>query len=123
VSRRALANGYPQRGIRNLDVPSSLILIDPLPVRLPINAASKGGERVPAHEESPKKYRDRPANEGKHGDAAEEPNSGPPDLPQDSPGRPKPGSSRQQKSQNQATQTGSAELDSRSAAGSQRPQR
>jgi hypothetical protein len=28
--------------------------------------------------EGPTKYVDRPANEGKHGDAAEEPNEGPP---------------------------------------------
>jgi hypothetical protein len=29
----------------------------------------------------PKKYRDRPADEGKHGDAADEPNSGVPNSP------------------------------------------
>jgi hypothetical protein len=29
-------------------------------------------------EDGPTKYVDRPANEGKHGDAAEEPNEGPP---------------------------------------------
>jgi hypothetical protein len=29
-------------------------------------------------EDGPTKYVDRPANEGKHGDAADEPNEGPP---------------------------------------------
>jgi hypothetical protein len=29
-------------------------------------------------EDGPTRYVDRPANEGKHGDAAEEPNEGPP---------------------------------------------
>jgi hypothetical protein len=37
------------------------------------------GPRVQAHE--PKKYRDRPADEGKHGDGADEPNSGVPTAP------------------------------------------
>jgi hypothetical protein len=60
-----------------------------------------------------KKYRDRPADEGKHGDADEEPNSGVPSSPQDAPGRPKSGSSRQQTSPNQVTQTGAPELDSK----------
>lgn len=58
-----------------------------------------------------KKYRDRPADEGKHGDAADEPNSGLPSSPEDSPGRPKSSSSRQQTSQGQVTQTGSPKLD------------
>jgi hypothetical protein len=31
--------------------------------------------------EAPKKYRDRPADEGKHGDGADEPNSGLPNTP------------------------------------------
>ena len=88
-----------------------------------MNEASKDHDRARTHEKTPKEYRDRPANEGKHGDAAEEPNSGPPDLPRDSPGRPKSESSRQQRSHNQVTQTGSGELDSQSAAGSQRPKR
>jgi hypothetical protein len=35
------------------------------------------------------KYKDRPASEGKHGDAAEEPNAGPPQDERDS-GQPKP---------------------------------
>jgi hypothetical protein len=88
-----------------------------------MNGASKNPGRAPEGEASPKKYRDRPADEGKHGDAAEEPNSGEPDAPRDSPGRPKPGSSRQQQSKEQATQTGSPEVDSGSAAGSRRPHR
>lgn len=62
-------------------------------------------------DEGVKKYRDRPADEGKHGDAADEPNSGLPKSPQDAPGRPKPASSRQQAHAGQATQTGSPELD------------
>ena len=45
--------------------------------------------RVPAQVQTSKKYRDRPADEGKHGDAAEEPNSGVPSAPKDTPGRPK----------------------------------
>lgn len=69
-------------------------------------------ERAPAPNEISKKYRDRPADEGKHGDAADEPNSGLPSSPEDSPGRPKSGSSRQQTSRGQVTQTGSPELDS-----------
>jgi hypothetical protein len=47
---------------------------------------NRKGARARTHE--PKKYRDRPADEGKHGDAAEEPNSGVPSAPQDPPGRP-----------------------------------
>jgi hypothetical protein len=65
-----------------------------------------------AQDKTPKKYRDRPADEGKHGDAAEEPNSGVPSSPQDTPGRPKSASSRQQRSADQVTQTGSPDLDS-----------
>jgi hypothetical protein len=45
--------------------------------------------RVPAEMPASKKYRDRPADEGKHGDAAEEPNSGVPSAPKDTPGMPK----------------------------------
>jgi hypothetical protein len=74
---------------------------EPKPTRAP--AAST--------DETSKKYRDRPADEGKHGDAADEPNSGLPTSTEDSPGRPKSGSSRQQISQKQGTQTGSPELD------------
>jgi hypothetical protein len=33
------------------------------------------------HADEPKKYRDRPADEGKHGDEADEPNSGVPTAP------------------------------------------
>jgi hypothetical protein len=36
---------------------------------------------VSAPVEPRKKYRDRPADEGKHGDAADEPNSGLPNAP------------------------------------------
>jgi hypothetical protein len=36
---------------------------------------------VSAPAEAPKKYRDRPADEGKHGDAADEPKSGVPNKP------------------------------------------
>lgn len=57
------------------------------------------------------KYKDRPANEGKHGDGAQEPNSGVPETEPVSAGRPKSESSRQQKHEKQATQTGSDELD------------
>jgi hypothetical protein len=57
------------------------------------------------------KYKDRPANEGKHGDAAQEPNSGVPEAEPEAAGRPKSESSRQQKHEKQATQTGSDELD------------
>jgi hypothetical protein len=60
-----------------------------------MNEASKDQESARTHKKTPKEYRDRPANEGKHGDAAEEPNSGTPDLPGDSPGRPKSEGSRQ----------------------------
>jgi hypothetical protein len=56
---------------------------------------------APAQDEKSKKYRDRPADEGKHGDAADEPNSGLPSSPQDAPGRPKSGSRRQQTSPGQ----------------------
>jgi hypothetical protein len=66
---------------------------------------------APPQSKDSKKYRDRPADEGKHGDAAEEPNSG---VPTDSPeakGRPKSSSSRQQTSSGQVTQTGSPEID------------
>jgi hypothetical protein len=37
--------------------------------------ANKGGLNL---EDGPTKYVDRPANEGKHGDAEQEPNQGPP---------------------------------------------
>lgn len=49
----------------------------------------------PPQDKISKKYRDRPANEGKHGDAAEEPNSGVPSSPEDAPRRANRGSSRQ----------------------------
>ena len=69
--------------------------------------------RGPAPErESKKKYRDRPADEGKHGDAADEPNAGVPSLPHDTPGRPKATGSRQQHHIGQVSQTGSPALDS-----------
>jgi hypothetical protein len=46
------------------------------------------------NQDAKKKYRDRPADEGKHGDAGEEPNSGVPTAPRDAPGRAKPAASR-----------------------------
>jgi hypothetical protein len=64
--------------------------------------------------EASKKYRDRPADEGKHGDGGEEPNAGLPSPARDAPGRPKAGSSRQQTHRGQLTQTGSPELDGKS---------
>jgi hypothetical protein len=72
---------------------------------------------TPAQDKKSKKYRDRPADEGKHGDAAEEPNSGLPSAHRDAPGRPKSGSSRQQTTAGQVTQTGSRDLASGRAAG------
>jgi hypothetical protein len=76
------------------------------------NNQGKTALGVPPQEQKSKKYRDRPADEGKHGDAAEEPNSGvPSSSSQDAPGRPKSSSSRQQTSAGQVTQTGSPELD------------
>jgi hypothetical protein len=66
---------------------------------------------VPRKDKVAQKYRDRPADEGKHGDAAEEPNSGVPSASPDAPGRPKSSSSRQQTSAGQITQTGSPEID------------
>jgi hypothetical protein len=53
------------------------------------NDKKAANTRVPAQVQTSKKYRDRPADEGKHGDAAEEPNSGVPSAPKDTPGRPK----------------------------------
>ena len=50
---------------------------------------------APAQDKISKKYRDRPADEGKHGDAAEDPNSGVPTSPEGPPGRPSSGSGRQ----------------------------
>ena len=61
------------------------------------------------------KYKDRPANEGKHGDGAQEPNSGVPEPEKEPAGRPKSESSRQQKHEKQATQTGSNDIDVGSA--------
>jgi hypothetical protein len=78
---------------------------------------------APAQDKVSKKYQDRPANEGKHGDAAEEPNSGVPTSPQDTPGRPKSGSSRQQTSAGQVAQTGSPELDGERSGRSRRDER
>jgi hypothetical protein len=66
---------------------------------------------APAQNENSKKYRDRPADEGKHGDAAEEPNAGVPTTSPDARGRPKSSSSRQQTTSGQLTQTGSPEID------------
>lgn len=45
---------------------------------------------APPQREAPKKYRDRPADEGKHGDAGDEPNSGVPALPKGPTGKSKP---------------------------------
>ena len=66
---------------------------------------------VPPQNENSKKYRDGPADEGKHGDAAEEPNSGVPTSSPDARGRPKSSGSPQQSSSGQATQTGAPEID------------
>jgi hypothetical protein len=66
---------------------------------------------APQQSADPKKYRDRPADEGKHGDAAEEPNSGVPTSSPEARGRPKSSSSRQQIGADQVTQTGSPEID------------
>jgi hypothetical protein len=74
------------------------------------NQEKSTSSAAPEHKES-KKYRDRPADEGKHGDAAEEPNSGVPTSSPDARGRPKSSSSRQQTSSGQVTQTGSPEID------------
>ena len=75
------------------------------------NNQGKKTSGAPAKNENSKKYRDRPANEGKHGDAAEEPNSGVPTSSPDARGRPRSSSSRQQTSSGQVTQTGSPEID------------
>jgi hypothetical protein len=50
-----------------------------------IKQSKTNTSRTSAPEHGSKKYRDRPADEGKHGDAAEEPNSGVPSSPQDTP--------------------------------------
>jgi hypothetical protein len=86
---------------------------------------NKQGKAVgtPALNQDRKKYRDRPADEGKHGDAAEEPNSGVPTSAQDAPGRPTSASSRQQTRVGQITQTGSPELDSQQSRRARPPKR
>jgi hypothetical protein len=66
---------------------------------------------TPPQSKNSKKYRDRPADEGKHGDAAEEPNSGVPTASPEALGRPRSSSSRQQTSSSQVTQTGLREID------------
>jgi hypothetical protein len=53
------------------------------------------------------KYKDRPANEGKHGDAAEEPNSGVPEIEPDPPRQPESGQSGKQTRKSLATPSGS----------------
>lgn len=58
-----------------------------------------------------RKYRDRPADEGKHGDAAEEQNAGVPSSASDGPVHPKSSSNRQQNSLGQAARTKSPEVD------------
>lgn len=78
---------------------------------------------TPARAQNSKKYRDRPADEGKHGDAGEEPNSGMPTLPKDAAGRPKPTGSRQQSNPNQVTQTGSRELEAQHRGHARTPKR
>jgi hypothetical protein len=75
------------------------------------NNQGKTTSGAPPQNEKPKKYQDRPANEGKHGDAAEEPNSGVPTSSPDARGRPTSSGSRQQTSAGQVTQTGSPEID------------
>jgi hypothetical protein len=72
--------------------------------------------------DGPTKYLDRPTNDGKHGDAADEPTEGapsttPPRTPESStPGRPH-DTSRQQKHGDQNLQSNSESLDERSAGG------
>jgi hypothetical protein len=48
---------------------------------MPIDKKEVKSPGVSAPAKAPKKYRDRPADEGKHGDAADEPNSGLPNTP------------------------------------------
>jgi hypothetical protein len=81
------------------------------------NKPGKTTSSAPPPDKDSKKYRDRPADEGKHGDAAEEPNSGVPTPSPDSRGRPKSSSSRQQTNSGQVTQTGSPEIDGGKSAG------
>jgi hypothetical protein len=71
----------------------------------------KSTSGTPSETKDSTKYRDRPADEGKHGDAADEPNSGVPTASPEARGRPKSSSSRQQTNSSQATQTGSPEID------------
>ena len=53
------------------------------------------GSGVRVQAQKSKKYRDRPTDDGKHGDGSEEPNSGVPTSPTEAPARPKPAGSRQ----------------------------
>ena len=77
----------------------------------------------PAHASEPNQYRDRPTDDGKHGDAAQEPNSGMPASSNDAPGRPKPASSRQQTHVDQVSQTGSPALDAQHSEHKKPPKR
>jgi hypothetical protein len=86
-----------------------------------IKQASRSG--TPTRDQNSKKYRDRPADEGKHGDAGEEPSSGVPTSPEDAAGRPKPARSRQQTNANQVTQTGSPELEAQHSGHARTPKR
>jgi hypothetical protein len=77
-------------------------------------------------EDGPTKYLDRPTNDGKHGDGADEPtDSGPQSTATDSPERSTPGrphgTSRQQKHDDQNLQSDSDSLDKGSASGSAHP--
>lgn len=75
------------------------------------NNRGKTTSSAPPPDEDSKKYRDRPADEGKHGDAADEPNSGVPTPSPEARGRPTTSSSRQQTNSGQVTQTGSPDID------------
>jgi len=59
------------------------------------------------------KYRDRPADEGKHGDAAEEPNAGVPSSPSGPPVSSESPKSGRKKPAGQAVPTQSPEADSK----------
>ena len=86
-----------------------------------IKRASRSG--TPTRDQNSKKYRDRPADEGKHGDAGEEPNSGTPTSPEDAAGRPKHPGSRQQTNANQVTRAGPPELEAQRSGHARTPKR
>ncbi len=66
----------------------------------------------PTDSTSSARYRDRPTDDGMHGDAAAEQAEGPPQRPDNStPGKPKESGSRQQSHEGQNAQTGSPHAD------------